>query len=189
MAHTRTSRRKTQQQVDPRWIVAGAMLLIVVAVVLIFATREDPTTTTTAAANVALAPDFTLPTFAGQQVSLSDFRGQVVLLNFWAWWCPPCKAEMPDLHDFYLAYKDQGFTILAVHADQEAQKGADFIADNGFTFPVVQDTMGSAFYIYGDGSLPQSVLIGPNGELIKTYRAGMITSEMLAQDVLPLLRG
>jgi peroxiredoxin len=189
MAHTRTSRRrKKQQQLDPRWIVAGAVLLIAAAVVLIIATREDPTTNA-ADNNVVLAQDFTLPTFAGQQVSLSDFRGQVVLLNFWAWWCPPCKAEMPDLHQFYLDYKDQGFTILAVHADQEAQKGADFIADNGFTFPVVQDTTGSAFYIYGDGSLPQSVLIGPSGELIKTYRAGMITSEMLAQDVLPLLRG
>ncbi|MCD4686793.1 MAG: TlpA family protein disulfide reductase, partial [Anaerolineae bacterium] len=96
---------------------------------------------------------------------------------------------MPDLHDFYLEYQAQGFTMLAVHADQEMAKGAEFITSNGFTFPVVQDTTGSVFYQYGSGSLPQSVLIGPDGMLIKTYAPGMITPDMLVRDVLPLLRG
>ncbi len=191
MAKRKRNRRK--QQLDPRLIVVGAVALIAVLVIAIFVFRED----SGAAASKVMADDFTLPTFTGAEVALSDFRGQYVLVNFWASWCPPCKAEMPDLHAYYQEYKDQGFTVLAVNTNDDPVKAQDFIRDNALTFPVVLDAGMRAYDLYaarataqyGGSGLPTSALIGPDGELIKIYKPGAISRADLERDVTPLLRG
>lgn len=185
--------RRTSHSFDPRWIILGAVLIIVALVALMFLVRED--SGSTAAADKTIADVFSLPTFDGGEISLADFRGQYVLLNFWASWCPPCKAEMPDLHAYYQAYKDQGFTVLAVSTNDDPANAMAFVQDNKLTFPVVLDMSASVYDLYkwyaiqqygGDG-LPTSYLIGPDGALLKVWKPGAITRADLDRDVTPLL--
>lgn len=191
MAKRKRNRRK--QQFDPRLIIAGAVALIAALVIGIFVFRED----SGAAADKDMADDFTLPTFTGDRVALSDYRGQYVLVNFWASWCPPCKAEMPDLQAYYQDYKDQGFTVLAVNTNDDPADAQAFIRERGFTFPVVLDANMRAYdlyaaratALYGGSGLPTSALVGPDGELIKVYKPGAISRADLERDVTPLLRG
>ncbi len=178
--------RRKKQQFDPRWIIAGAVVAIVIIVVLMFALREDTPTTSTSTSQPT-APDFTVPSLDGGKVSLSDFRGKYVLLNFWASWCPPCKAEMPELHAYYKSYQDRGFTLLAINVNDDPSSAAAFIQANGFTFPVGLDTNGRVFGSYGGSALPTSFLIDPDGNLVKAWRPGAITRAMLEEEVTPRL--
>ena len=94
------------------------------------------------------APDFVVGMFDGTQVRLSELRGKVVLLNFWATWCPPCRAEMPDIQKLYESYDTEGddaLVVLGVAAPGFSQEGSEeeikaFLEDNGYTYPVLMDT-------------------------------------------------
>ncbi|MDE2485246.1 MAG: TlpA family protein disulfide reductase, partial [candidate division NC10 bacterium] len=88
-----------------------------------------------------LAPDFTLKTLEGNTVRLSEFRGQkVVLINFWATWCPPCRVEMPAMQQIYSEYKAKGFEILAVNIESDAKQAiSDFVKELRLTFPILLD--------------------------------------------------
>ena len=187
---TRRARRKHTRQIDPRLIIGGALLIIAGAIALMVVTAQDGDGRSASAANGAevSAPDFTLPGLTGQ-VALADFRGQYVLLNFWASWCPPCMAEMPDLDAYYRQYQDAGFTLLAVNVAEDEATVREFLATNSFNFPVALDTTAAVYNRYGGGGLPSSFLIGPEGHLVTMWRPGAITREMLDRDVTPLLRG
>jgi peroxiredoxin len=116
------------------------------------------------------APDFTLKNLAGQEVSLRDYRGQVVLINLWASWCPPCRSEMPSMQALYDRFDRDDFTILAVAAPNPPRetraKIEEFINDGGFTFPILLDTSHSVYSTYGSGSVPTSWIVGPEGKLV-----------------------
>lgn len=186
----RRTRRKQSRQLDPRLIVAGAVLIIAGTIALMAVTRDEGTSSAAGAANTSevAAPDFTLPGLGGE-VALADFRGKYVLLNFWASWCPPCMAEMPDLYAYHRQYQDAGFTLLAVNVAEDEATVRTFLAANGFDFPVALDTTGAIYQQYGGAGLPSSFLIGPQGTLITMWRPGAITREMLDRDVTPLLNG
>ncbi len=178
--------RRKKQQLDPNLIIVGAVGAIVVIIMLMFALREDSPSAAppTSAGN---APDFTVPALDGGKLSLSDFRGQYVLVNFWASWCPPCKAEMPELHAYYNTYQNQGFTLLAINVNDDPNSARAFIEANGFTFPVGLDSNGRVFGSYGGSALPTSFLIDPKGDLVKAWRPGAITRAMLEEEVTPRL--
>lgn len=116
------------------------------------------------------APDFSLPLLNGDVVNLSDYRGKLVLLNLWATWCPPCRAEMPSMQTLYDDLKDDGFTILAVSAPnpprETEQKIRAHVSENNFTFPVLIDAEYRAYGIYNTGSIPTSYLIDTEGNLV-----------------------
>ncbi len=116
------------------------------------------------------APDFTVKGIDGRNVSLSSLKGKVVLLNFWATWCPPCKAEMPDMESLYGKMKDSGFTILAISSNdgrETRKKVEDFVKDNGYTFPTAFDDSGSVVpSFYRTGSIPTSYLLNTEGKVI-----------------------
>jgi thiol-disulfide isomerase/thioredoxin len=177
--------------IDPRLIIAGAFGLIALAVVIMLATRDDSSyvAASTNTAQYPPAPEFTLAGLEDSQISLSDFRGHYVLLNFWATWCPPCQAEMPDLQAYYREYRAQGFILLAVNVQEDPDTVSAFLQAKGFDFPVVLDMTGAVYYQYGGNGLPTSFLIGPDGELVRAWRPGALTRSMLERDVTPLLRG
>ena len=83
------------------------------------------------------APNFSLPSLDSGNVALSDYSGQVVLVNLWATWCPPCKAEMPTINAFYEAHKDEEFVVLAINSQEQAPTVDAFIQAEGFSFPVL----------------------------------------------------
>ena len=114
------------------------------------------------------APNFTLPDFDGNMVSLTDYRGQVVFLNIWATWCPPCVEEMPSMEKLYQELKDEGFEIIAVSIDVSGAKAVlPFMKKHKLSFPALADTGGSLQGLYQTTGVPESFIIGKNGILVE----------------------
>ena len=117
--------------------------------------------------------DFALPDLAGDERQLSEWDGDLIVLNFWATWCPPCKKEMPLFQDTYEAHRDGGFTIVAVAVDEQTAT-QHFVDDFGIEFPVLigQDEAVAVGREYGNriGALPYTVLIGRDGTILDTHR-------------------
>jgi cytochrome c biogenesis protein CcmG/thiol:disulfide interchange protein DsbE len=141
---------------------------------------------TTPASKAVQASDFTLQTLDGRSVKLSDYRGQVILLNTWASWCPPCRAEMPDLEAYYREHKEDGFVVLAVNDEESDSTVANFIQAQGFTFPVLLDSDGKVMSQYGVRGLPTSFFIDRSG-MVRGVWSGQLSPERLKQIVDPLL--
>jgi len=133
------------------------------------------------------APDFTLETRDGETISLSDLRGQAVLLNFWATWCPPCRAEMPAIQSVYERYRDQGFTVLAVDVGEgDAQVGA-FVDEQGLTFPILMDRDANVSHRYQVRAMPSTFFIDPSGVIREVTLGGPMTEAFIESQVTSLL--
>ncbi|MCG8392232.1 MAG: TlpA family protein disulfide reductase [Pseudomonadales bacterium] len=116
------------------------------------------------------APDFTLKSLSGKNIKLSELRGTVVLLNFWASWCGPCRTEMPLLDDLYREYRDYGFTVLGVNLDENRDQ-ADMLLDKvPVTFPVLFDPQNRTSETYNVDAMPTTVLIDRNGVVRHHHR-------------------
>lgn len=111
------------------------------------------------------AKDFTLETLEGKKVSLKDYKGKVVFLNFWATWCPPCKVEMPDMDSLYKKYKDKGLVMLAVNMQESAGTVKKFMKKNGYSFTVLMDTNGDVTELYNAIYIPITYIIDKEGRL------------------------
>ncbi|GAC1639426.1 MAG: TlpA disulfide reductase family protein [Herpetosiphon sp.] len=119
------------------------------------------------------APPFTLVTSTGMPVTLSDFKGQVVLLNIWATWCPPCRAEMPTIEATYKQYHGQGFTVLAINIQESSGTVAAFMTKYGLSFPALLDRDGKVSGTYQAFALPSSFFIDRLGIVRAIYRGPM----------------
>jgi peroxiredoxin len=122
------------------------------------------------------APDFTLRSAEGRNLRLNEQRGQVVLVNFWATWCGPCRQEMPHLNRLYDKYKASGFTLLGVNIDDDPRTATSTAARMGLKFPVLLDADKAVSKLYDLGSMPATVLIDRDGKvrfLHRGYREGM----------------
>ncbi|MFN8442055.1 MAG: TlpA disulfide reductase family protein [Caldilineaceae bacterium] len=143
-----------------------------------------------AAANLAQqgepAPDFALPSISGDSVHLSDYAGQVVVINLWATWCPPCKAEMPMINAYYEAHRDAGLAVLAVNSEEDATTVRQFIQAHGYGFPVLLDLQSDVSALYQVRGLPTTVVIDRQGR-VQYIQTGEITAKQLEAAVKPLL--
>ncbi len=122
------------------------------------------------------APDFTLKTLAGPNLRLNEQRGQVVLLNFWATWCAPCKQEMPHLNRLHDKYRDAGFLLLGINVDDDPAKAAADAAKLGIKFPVLLDGAKTVSKLYGLDAMPTTVVIDRDGRVRHVhqgYRNGL----------------
>jgi thiol-disulfide isomerase/thioredoxin len=126
----------------------------------------------------SLAPDFTLETLSGEAISLSDLRGQAVLINFWATWCPPCRQEMPAIQRVYERYRDQGFTEVA-----------EFVEELGLTFPILLDREGEVFERYRVRGLPTSFFMDRAGVVHNVKIGGPMSEDFIEGQVTELLAG
>jgi peroxiredoxin len=122
------------------------------------------------------APPFDLPALGGGTISLSDYTGQPVALNFFATWCAPCRVEMPFLEAAYQRHGPSGLVILGVDVQESEDMVAAFMQELNLTFPAVLDVEGRLLHSYGVGSLPTTVLISIDGE-VATIRRGLYSSE------------
>lgn len=132
------------------------------------------------------APVLELENVKGEVESLEDFKGQVVLVNNWATWCPPCKAEMPTLAAYFNAHVDEGFMVIAIEAGDPRDQVAKFAKDFALPFKVWLDPRSEALNAFRNGSLPSSYVMDRNG-VIRYAWTGEINREMLEKFVTPLL--
>jgi peroxiredoxin len=126
----------------------------------------------------APAPDFSLNDLAGQAVKLSSLRGQVVLVNFWATWCGPCRLEMPTLEKYYEAFKGQGFVVLAVDMGDEKADVQAFASDHKLSFSIVLDPDMAVSDAYRVSSLPTTFIVDAQGRITQE-QVGMLTERQL----------
>jgi cytochrome c biogenesis protein CcmG/thiol:disulfide interchange protein DsbE len=137
-----------------------------------------------------LAPDFELKTPKGETVKLSDLRGQAVLVNLWATWCPPCRAEMQTIETVYNEYKHRGFTVLAVNMtyQDEPLKIMPFVSENGLTFPILLDETSEMAKAYQLKSLPSSYFINREGIITEVVIGGPMAEALLRTRVEGILK-
>ena len=133
------------------------------------------------------APAFTVDSLAKESVNLSDFKGQVVLINFWASWCMPCRIEMLDLQTAYEAYRDQGFVILAIDVGEPLKMAAAFAQEFGLTFPVLLDSNGRIAQRYEVRALPSSFFVDQEGILRDIVIGGPMNQDYIESKIMPLL--
>jgi len=135
------------------------------------------------------APDFTLKSNQHKNLRLNELKGQVVMINFWASWCGPCRQEMPLMQEIYDKYKKLGFTIWAVNVDEDPALADEFLQDVNVAFPILYDTENKVSVLYDIEAMPTSIMIDRNGDmrfLHKGYQPGY--EEKYAKEVKQLVR-
>lgn len=125
-----------------------------------------------------MAPDFTLENLSGKEVSLSDFRGQKIFLNFWASWCPPCKQEMPDIQKLYKENDD--YKVLTVNVQESKDIVFDYMMSNNYSFTALLDTNGTIGSRYLVRGIPTTIIIDEDG-IILSRQSGALTYERMLE--------
>lgn len=121
------------------------------------------------------APGFSLTGMDGKPVSLDQFKGQVVMINFWATWCGPCRQEMPLLDKLYAKYKPMGFTLLGVNVEPDSKLASGFLQKTPVTFPILFDTSSEVSKLYEVAGMPSTAIVDRKGNLRwvhKGYKPG-----------------
>lgn len=136
------------------------------------------------------APEFELKTSSGESVKLSDLRGQAVLVNLWATWCPPCRAEMQSIEKMYREYKDEGFTVLAVNMTYQDDPFAvmPFVKAQNLTFPILLDETSEMANAYQLRSLPSSYFIRRDGVINEVVIGGPMSEALLRTRIEDILK-
>jgi peroxiredoxin len=165
-------------------VIAAVVLIALLGVAIVQAMdkKAEPENVSQEAANMgglkvgAKAPDFELKTLTGENVKLSDLKGKKVMLNFWATWCPPCKAEMPAMEEFHKEAGDE-VVILAVNIDPHLDVQA-FIDENGITFPIPLDAEDKVNETYQVLSIPTTYFIDTKGNIGNKFIGAMSLDAM-----------
>lgn len=175
-AHQSKSRRK-QRASNPGglvWLLIGVSVFVI-GLALVALRGGD-----SSGAAIGSTPDFSATTVTGENVQLSAYRGQVVMLNFWATWCPPCRAEMPAIDAAYRQYGPQGFTVLAVNNGETPERITPFGRALGLNIPLVLDTSTRIQRQFAIEAYPTSIFIGRDGAVYATH-VGIVTPDQLTQ--------
>lgn len=182
---SKTHMDKTQR------IIFYLLILVAGAAWILFSAEQDPTLAKEPAPqNGFPAPDFSLKTATGETYTLSELKGQAVLVNMWATWCPPCRAEMPAIEAIYQEYKDQGLVVLAInHTFQDNPLDiAPFTEEYGLTFPILLDETADSARAYQVRSLPSSYFINRQGIINEVIIGGPMSEALLRTQIEEILK-
>ena len=177
-------------------VLVGAGLVLIGAIALVLLPKSIPATESvventdqdfTPAQVNEKAPALELIDLEGKEVSLEDYHGQVVLVNNWATWCPPCRAEMPILESYYQDHKDEGFVLIGIEAGGPADEVGEFVENYGISFPVWLDPESKAIIGFRNMALPSSYVIDPDGMIVLAW-TGTVTRSSLENYLTPLLK-
>jgi peroxiredoxin len=179
-------------QQTQRRIIYGIVLAVGFAWILASADKSGSSTAgeIPAPQQGFLAPDFELKTLTGETVKLSDLRGQAVLVNLWATWCPPCREEMPAINKIYNEYKDEGFVVLAIDMTYQDDPTAiqPFVEKYGLSFPILLDESGTVGKAYQLKSLPSSYFINRDGIINEVVIGGPMAEALLRTRIEDILK-
>lgn len=181
---TKSKQKQPQKRI---WQIAIGIIGILMVAILLIASNNPETQGVNFAKTGEPIGDFELNGLDGKPIQLSDYQGKTVLINAWATWCPPCRAEMPALEAFYQQYHTSGFEILAVNAGDTPEAAAEFVITNQLSFPVVLDPEVKTLMDMGVQAFPTSILIDENG-MVEYIHVGMFTEAQLDQIIAPYLR-
>lgn len=195
VSHRVMQRRKEKQRAVWLAIWGGALMLGAVALT-IWAAKPVEAPASSAVGSTSgvpapakvnfVAPDLLLKNLQGDTVSLSDYRGKIVLVNNWATWCPPCKAEMPDLQAYYEKHAADDLALLAINAGDSAADVVQFAEAYGLTFEVLLDPNNQAVRAFKNTGLPSTYLIDRDGTVRYAW-LGALNQAALEEFVTPLL--
>lgn len=150
---------------------SGCILLVIMAVGLLCACDQGGSGQEAKSAKVAVgetAPDFTLQNMQGEKVTLSDLRGQVVLVNFWATWCPPCRQEMPSMEELYQHFEGKEFEMLAINVEEDGPDAvAEFLDDKTHSFPILFDEDAQVRRQYKVSKYPETFVVDRDGTVVE----------------------
>jgi peroxiredoxin len=151
---------------------------------------SQPTSSIQAPVTNFLAPEFELETISGEEINLSELQGQPVIINFWASWCPPCRAEMPAFQAAWQEYEDDHLVIIAINATHQDSRAdvEEFIKINQLTFPILLDSNGAVSATYQIHSLPTTYFINREGIITNKLIGGPIPLSLLRIEVDQLLQ-
>jgi peroxiredoxin len=188
----RTSRKKAQTTQNLIMLVVGIGLVLIAVAVFLALPSAQAEIRQTGSSAIPLgtnypAPDVQLTDLEGKPVALSNYKGQVILYNAWATWCPPCKEEMPTLEAYYQAHKNDGFVVIAIEDGEPVSEVAAFVEDYKLSFPVWPDLKYVATTAFKTNNLPTSFVIDRSGTVRLTW-TGAITRDKLEKYVTPLFR-
>lgn len=186
----RALQRKRNQQKIPVWPF-GISIILLIAVLFIIPSGENNATPPDEYSSIPAevnypAPELALENLNGGAEALTDYRGKVVLVNNWATWCPPCKAELPTLVAFYNEHATDGFVIIGIEAGEPASEVTPFAEQYQITYPVWLDPNHLSGQAFGNSNLPNSYVIDRMGT-IRLAWTGQISREMLEKYVTPLI--
>lgn len=186
-------RRRKKQKQNPFLSIGIGLFLVGMAVVL-FASGNTKSNPGSGADEFSIfpvevnfpAPELSMENINGRAESLVDYHGEVILVNNWATWCPPCKAEMPTLEAYYEEHASQGFTIIAIEAGDPRELVSQFAEQYNLQFQVWLDPGGASLRAFGNGTLPNSYVIDRTGT-VRLAWTGEINRAVLEEYVTPLL--
>ncbi len=143
---------------------------------------------TTVGINVGeVAPDFTLTDLEGNEVTLSEYRGKVVFINFWATWCPACRAEMPEMEAIYQEYKDKGVVVIGVDIQEAKEEVLQYVQQGGYSWTFLLDTSGAVAANYRVVAIPTSFFLDREG-IIKAVNVGAMTKRAMEAKLIEAMR-
>jgi thiol-disulfide isomerase/thioredoxin len=135
------------------------------------------------------APEWSLPGLDGKKVKLSDFKGKVVILDFWATWCPPCREEIPSFIQIQKDYADKGVVVVGIALDEEGESAVKpFAKKQGINYPIVMDKTSKTGDLYGGvEGIPTTFIIGADGKIVAKH-VGLTSKEEFIKELSPLLK-
>lgn len=174
-----------------RFLVPGVVILVILGFGVVLAaglTMKEPLTGASGSARVNRpAADFTLPLFDGGELTLSSLKGQPVVINFWASWCPPCREEAPVLERVWRLYEERGVTFIGVDIQDTEEDARAFIREFDITYPNGRDLKGRITIDYGVGGIPVTFFIDREG-LIASRWVGSLNEDLLVARIVELLK-
>ena len=192
-------RKKNNNNRGPLFLGVGIALIGVMAALLLLFGKKDSAGSQTAASDSSpsspssipaevnyAAPELSLQNVNGDTESLTDYLDQVVLVNNWATWCPPCKAEIPTLEKYYKAHSAEGFVIIGIEAGEPQSEVAGFVKTSVITYPIWIDLENASLRAFGASGLPNSFVIDRKGT-VRLAWVGEINFAMLEKYVTPII--
>lgn len=181
-------RTKSPSSTGPAALGALLLLVLLVAGIWLWRTSTTPPGGAPPAETPQPALDFKVVDANEQEVQLSDYRGKIVFINFWATWCGPCKQELPMLEAYYREHQDESFVLLGVNVSDRPEDALAFYEAEGYTFPLAFDPPGNVLIELGARGLPVSLLVDKEGHLVEQW-IGALPPHVLEESVTPRLPG